>query len=39
MELSDLVIFRAVVETGGISPAAAKLHRVQSNIKIGRAHV
>lgn len=32
MELSDLVIFRAVVETGGISPAAAKLHRVQSNI-------
>ena len=32
MELSDLTIFRAVVEAGGVSRAAEKLHRVQSNI-------
>jgi DNA-binding transcriptional LysR family regulator len=32
MELSDLTIFRAVVEAGGVSRAAAKLHRVQSNV-------
>jgi DNA-binding transcriptional LysR family regulator len=32
MELSDLVIFQAVVEAGGVSRAANKLHRVQSNI-------
>jgi len=32
MELSDLVIFRAVVESGGVTRAAERLHRVQSNI-------
>jgi DNA-binding transcriptional LysR family regulator len=32
MELSDLVIFRTVVEAGGITRAAERLHRVQSNI-------
>jgi DNA-binding transcriptional LysR family regulator len=32
MDLSDLTIFRAVVQTGGITRAAEKLHRVQSNI-------
>lgn len=32
MELSDLTIFRAVVESGGITRAAEKLHRVPSNI-------
>src|ERR1700741_2844418 len=32
MDLSDLSIFRAVVETGGVTRAAEKLHRVQSNI-------
>ncbi|MEO7887952.1 MAG: LysR substrate-binding domain-containing protein [Polaromonas sp.] len=32
MDLSDLVIFRAVVEAGGITRAAERLHRVQSNI-------
>ncbi|HJU70491.1 MAG TPA: LysR substrate-binding domain-containing protein [Paucimonas sp.] len=32
MELSDLHIFRCVVEEGGISKAALKLHRVQSNV-------
>jgi len=32
MELSDLVIFRAVVEAGGITKAGARLHRVQSNV-------
>lgn len=32
MDLGDLRIFRAVVEEGGITRAAAKLHRVQSNI-------
>lgn len=32
MELSDLRVFRAVVETGGISRAAERLHRVPSNI-------
>jgi DNA-binding transcriptional LysR family regulator len=32
MDLGDLKIFRAVVEEGGISRAAARLHRVQSNV-------
>ncbi|MFT5717200.1 MAG: DNA-binding transcriptional LysR family regulator, partial [Oleiphilaceae bacterium] len=32
MELSDLRIFKAVVETGGISRAAEMLNRVPSNI-------
>jgi DNA-binding transcriptional LysR family regulator len=32
MELSDLRIFRAVVREGGITRAAERLHRVQSNI-------
>jgi DNA-binding transcriptional LysR family regulator len=32
MELSDLTIFRTVVESGGITRAAEKLHRVPSNV-------
>ncbi len=32
MELSQLRIFQAVVEEGGITRAAARLHRVQSNV-------
>jgi DNA-binding transcriptional LysR family regulator len=32
MDLSDLQIFRAVAEEGGIIRAARKLHRVQSNV-------
>src|ERR1044071_741195 len=32
MELSDLRIFQAVVRAGGVTRAAAQLHRVQSNI-------
>ncbi|MDP1909781.1 MAG: LysR family transcriptional regulator, partial [Hyphomicrobium sp.] len=32
MELSDLTIFRIVAESGGITRAAEKLHRVPSNI-------
>jgi len=32
MELSDLRIFRAVVQAGGVTHAARRLHRVQSNI-------
>ena len=32
MELSDLHVFRTVVETGGITRAAEKLSRVQSNV-------
>jgi len=32
MELSDLQVFRAVVEAGGITRAAEKLNRVQSNV-------
>lgn len=32
MELSDLKVFRAVVEAGGITRAAERLHRVPSNI-------
>ena len=32
MELSDLRIFNAVVEEGGITRAANRLHRVQSNV-------
>src|SRR5690554_6583159 len=32
MELSDLHVFRTVVEAGGITHAAKRLHRVQSNV-------
>ena len=32
MELSDLEVFRAVAQEGGISRAATKLHRVPSNV-------
>src|SRR5689334_12523987 len=32
MELSDLHVFRSVVSAGGITAAAARLHRVQSNV-------
>ena len=32
MDLSDLSIFRAVVQEGGVTRAAERLHRVQSNI-------
>lgn len=32
MELTELRIFKAVAEQGGITRAAAKLHRVQSNV-------
>lgn len=32
MDISDLEIFRAVVESGGVSRAAERLHRVPSNV-------
>ena len=32
MELSDLAVFRTVVQAGGITRAAEKLNRVQSNV-------
>ena len=32
MDLSDLQIFRSVVHEGGVTPAAKRLHRVQSNV-------
>src|SRR4029450_2123319 len=32
MDLSDLHIFRSVVSEGGVTRAAEKLHRVQSNL-------
>lgn len=32
MELSDLQVFRAVVHAGGVTKAAAQLHRVPSNV-------
>ena len=32
MDLSDLRIFVTVVEQGGVTRAAERLHRVQSNI-------
>lgn len=32
MDLSDLRVFQAVVECGGITRAAQRLHRVQSNV-------
>lgn len=32
MDLSDLQIFRAVVNEGGVTRAAERLHRVQSNV-------
>ncbi len=32
MDLATLRLFKAVVDEGGISPAARKLHRVQSNV-------
>ncbi|MBV1920487.1 MAG: LysR family transcriptional regulator, partial [Pseudomonadales bacterium] len=32
MEISDLKVFKAVVEEGGVTSAAKKLHRVPSNV-------
>ena len=32
MDFATLRVFKAVVDEGGISPAARKLHRVQSNV-------
>lgn len=32
MDFADLRVFRAVVDAGGVSAAAKKLHRVQSNV-------
>lgn len=32
MDLTDLHVFRTVVESGGITAAAGRLHRVQSNV-------
>jgi len=32
MDLSDLQIFSAVVREGGVTRAAERLHRVQSNV-------
>jgi DNA-binding transcriptional LysR family regulator len=32
MELADLTVFRIVAETGGVTRAARRLHRVQSNV-------
>ena len=32
MDLSALEIFKAVVEQGGVNKAAARLHRVPSNV-------
>src|SRR5262245_41552731 len=32
LELSDLRLFKAVAETGGVTRAAARLHCVQSNV-------
>src|SRR5215470_7605284 len=32
MDLTDLRIFRSVVQAGGITRAAEQLHRVQSNV-------
>lgn len=32
MELADLLVFRTVVEAGGITRASERLHRVQSNV-------
>src|SRR5207244_2015214 len=32
MDFAALQVFKAVVDEGGISPAARKLHRVQSNV-------
>jgi DNA-binding transcriptional LysR family regulator len=32
MDLADLRIFRSVVDEGGITRAAEKLNRVQSNV-------
>lgn len=32
MDLSDLRLFKAVVEEGGVTRAASKVHRVQSNL-------
>lgn len=32
LELSDLIIFKAVVEAGGVIAAASRLHRVPSNV-------
>ena len=39
MELSDLTVFRTVVQAGGITRAAEKLNRVQSNVTTRIRHL
>jgi DNA-binding transcriptional LysR family regulator len=39
MELSDLHVFRTVVEAGGVTRAAEKLNRVQSNVTTRIRHL
>src|SRR5262245_28464360 len=39
MELSDLLVFRTVVEAGGVTRAAEKLNRVQSNVTTRIRHL
>lgn len=39
MDISDLEIFRAVVEFGGVSRAAERLHRVPSNVTTRIQHL
>src|SRR5918994_4156964 len=39
MELSDLNVFRTVVQAGGITRAAEKLNRVQSNVTTRIRHL
>ena len=39
MELTDLVVFRTVVDAGGVTRAAQRLHRVQSNVTTRVRHL
>src|SRR5580698_8355868 len=39
MNLSDLRVFKAVVECGGVTKAAARVHRVQSNLTARIKHL
>ncbi len=39
MNLSDLRVFKAVVECGGVTKAAARVHRVQSNLTARIQHL
>src|SRR3569833_172947 len=39
MDFTDLAVFKAVADEGGVTPAARRLHRVQSSVTMRIQHL